>query len=152
MPPTPPKKKEGQKLSRLLKVMRAKDDSMFVLRVQGAAVQVALQRFQENAPEPEMGFAVSVLENPASISVYIPTLLAGVTQITDQIQINGNAIDTAEVTDDVLIAGVRIFFSLAAKRWGDVNGYKAPASVEPTPTEPTATEPTTGTDTGTTTP
>lgn len=134
-------------MSRLLKVMRAKDDSMFVLRIQGAAVQVALQRFQENAPEPEMSFAVSVLENPQSIAIYIPTLMAGVTQITDQIEMNGNAIDTSNVNDDVLIAGVRLFFPLAAKRWGDVHKIAAATPTEPAP-EPTP-EPAPTTDTGT---
>ena len=149
MPTNSKKQRENgsRAMSRLLKVMRAKDDGMFVLRVQGAAVQVALQRFQENAPEPELSFAVSVLENPSSVTLYIPTLLAGVTQITDQIQINGSALDTSGVQDDVLIAGVRLFFALAAKRYGDV--HRIPSTPAPAPTPEPEPEPTPEPDPGT---
>lgn len=127
-------------MSKLLASMRAMDDQRFVWRVRAATLNVALDRYAIAAPEPEYSFAAAVIDNPTTIDNLIPSLVSLVPGISALITVDEyNGVNTEAVPDALIEAGVRAWFSVAAKRYQEkVSGVLNPIRTIPDASPPSA--------------
>lgn len=129
--------------SKLLASMRALDDQRFLWRVRGAALNVALERYSVAAPEPEYSFAAAIIDNPSAIDNLIPSLVSLVPGIASMITVDAmNGVNTEAVPDELIEAGVRAWFAVAAKR----DKERRTGVLNPINTVPSTNQPTTGTE------